>query len=81
MAKTLNTMCFTTLLLVVLLISTEISKSEANSNCNQFLGEAPVHPCKERACKKVCREHYYNSCKGECEKHDYEEHCHCYGKY
>ncbi|KAG5416434.1 hypothetical protein IGI04_004001 [Brassica rapa subsp. trilocularis] len=57
----------------------EIQKSEAT--CKKFLGEAPVHPCKEKACKEVCKEHYYHSCKGECEMHGYEEHCHCYGKY
>ncbi|CAG7890903.1 hypothetical protein BRARA_A03711 [Brassica rapa] len=79
MAKTLNSICFATLLLVVLLMSTEIQKSEAT--CKKFLGEAPVHPCKEKACKEVCKEHYYHSCKGECEMHGYEEHCHCYGKY
>lgn len=60
-------------------ICTEIQKSEAT--CKKFLGEAPVHPCKEKACKEVCKEHYYHSCKGECEMHGYEEHCHCYGKY
>ncbi|VVA96603.1 unnamed protein product [Arabis nemorensis] len=82
MAKIFNSVCFTTLVLVVLLISAEIPKSEANSKCKKFLGEAPVgNKCKEKACEAICAQYYYNSCKGECEKHGYEEHCHCYGPY
>ncbi|AEE74286.1 unnamed protein product [Arabidopsis thaliana] len=79
MAKTFSSICFTTLLLVVLFISTEIPKSEAH--CDHFLGEAPVYPCKEKACKSVCKEHYHHACKGECEYHGREVHCHCYGDY
>ncbi|VVA96604.1 unnamed protein product [Arabis nemorensis] len=92
MAKIFNSICFTTLLLVVLLISAEIPKSEANSNCDKFLGEAVLlsYPCREHACEAKCLEHYHESCKGECEEHDHDdhhhveshdddEHCHCYG--
>ncbi|XP_006298834.2 defensin-like protein 205 [Capsella rubella] len=90
MAKTL--ICFTSLLLVLLFISAEIQKSQAN-DCDRFLGEATVsYPCRERECEAQCHEHYEHSCKGECEDHDHdhghhdhddhhdhEEHCHCYG--
>ncbi|CAH2054945.1 unnamed protein product [Thlaspi arvense] len=87
MAKTLNSICFTTLLLVVLLISAEIPKNEAT--CTKFLGEAAVpYPCKESVCEAKCAEHYHESCRGECEDHDHgvhltndhDEHCHCYGR-
>ncbi|XP_010431437.1 PREDICTED: defensin-like protein 205 [Camelina sativa] len=79
MAKTLNSICFTSLLLVLLFISAEIPKSEAN-HCDKFLGEATVsYPCRERECEAQCHAHYEHSCKGECEDHDHEEHCHCYG--
>ncbi|KAG7576174.1 hypothetical protein ISN45_Aa03g005970 [Arabidopsis thaliana x Arabidopsis arenosa] len=85
MAKTLNFICFTTLLLVLLFISAEIPKAEAN--CDTYLGEATVsYPCRERECEAKCYEHYPHSCRGECEHHDHvvhtheEEHCHCYGR-
>ncbi|EOA31792.1 hypothetical protein CARUB_v10015014mg [Capsella rubella] len=79
MAKILGSICFTTLLLVVLLISSEIPKSEGH--CKKFIGEAPFyHPCREKACEASCKEHYpHVACKGECEDHHGEEHCHCYG--
>ncbi|CAA0381465.1 hypothetical protein ISN44_As03g005450 [Arabidopsis suecica] len=86
MAKTLNSICFTTLLLVLLFISAEIPTAEAN--CDTYLGEVTVYyPCRERDCEAQCYEHYPHSCKGECEHHDHvvhhdheEEHCHCYGR-
>ncbi|KAL1211764.1 Defensin-like protein [Cardamine amara subsp. amara] len=91
MAKTLNSICFTTLLLVVLFISAEIPKSEANK-CDKYLGEVVTvpQPCKERVCEAQCHEHYEHVCKGECEEnhddgvhvnnhdHDDLEHCYCY---
>ncbi|KFK37982.1 hypothetical protein AALP_AA3G054900 [Arabis alpina] len=89
MAKSFTSIGFTVLLLVVLFISAEIPKSEAN--CDKFLGEAVVshYPCSEHACEAQCAEHYHESCKGECEEHDDHhyhlanhddhEHCHCYG--
>ncbi|VVB11574.1 unnamed protein product [Arabis nemorensis] len=82
MAKTFNSICFTTLLLVVLLISAEIPKSEAQA-CNRFLGEATLlNPCRDIACQARCPVRYPGSCRGVCEAHDnelYLIHCHCYG--
>ncbi|CAH8353296.1 unnamed protein product [Eruca vesicaria subsp. sativa] len=91
MAKTTSSICFTTLLLVVLFISAEIPKSEAS--CTKFLGEAILsYPCSESSCEAKCAEHYHESCRGECEDHDHhhdgvhltnddDDHCHCYGRY
>ncbi|KFK42367.1 hypothetical protein AALP_AA2G246200 [Arabis alpina] len=79
MAKTFNSICFTTLLLVVLLISAEIPKSEAQATCNVFRGEATVrNPCKNNACQARCLVDYPGACRGVCELHDNELHCHCY---
>ncbi|CAA7062103.1 unnamed protein product [Microthlaspi erraticum] len=81
MAKTLNSICFTALLLVVLLISAEIPKSEAQAQCNRFLGEASgVNPCTRRACEARCPMQYTGSCRAACEVHDGELHCHCYAR-
>ncbi|CAA7062106.1 unnamed protein product [Microthlaspi erraticum] len=80
MAKTLNSICFTALLLVVLLISTEIPKSEAQA-CDRFLGEASgVNPCTARGCQARCPVQYPVSCRSACEVHDGELHCHCFGR-
>ncbi|CAA7015886.1 unnamed protein product [Microthlaspi erraticum] len=82
MAKSVSIIA--TLLLVVLFISAEIPKSEAS--CNKYLGGVHVYPCKESECEAKCREHYHESCKGECEDHDAhlmndnDEYCHCYGR-
>ncbi|KFK38352.1 hypothetical protein AALP_AA3G102900 [Arabis alpina] len=77
MAKTLKSISFTTLLLLVLFISAEIPKSEAT--CETFLGEATVsNPCRRRNCAASCSAEYTESCKGLCELHDNEVHCHCY---
>ncbi|CAA7062108.1 unnamed protein product [Microthlaspi erraticum] len=80
MAKTLNSICFTALLLVVLLISAEIPKSEAQP-CNRFLGEGAVaNPCTNSACQTRCPVQYRGSCRATCEPHDGELHCHCYAR-
>ncbi|KAF8089658.1 hypothetical protein N665_0500s0023 [Sinapis alba] len=93
MAKTISSICFTTLLLVVLFISAEIPKSEAT--CTKYLGEAILaYTCSESYCEAKCAEHYHESCRGECEDHDHhhhhdslhltndhDDHCHCYGRY
>ncbi|VVB11573.1 unnamed protein product [Arabis nemorensis] len=79
MAKTFNSICFTTLLLVVVLISAEIPKSEAQT-CNRIIGESRAGiPCRNLDCQVSCQVQYRLACRGVCERLDDNElHCNCY---
>ncbi|CAN8269637.1 unnamed protein product [Cochlearia groenlandica] len=89
MAKTImSSIYFTTLLIVVLFISSEIPKSEAT--CHRVLGLAVnvTVPCRERACEAACVAQFPLTCRGECEDllrsvrvmNDIDDVCRCYGR-
>ncbi|XP_019100871.1 PREDICTED: defensin-like protein 206 [Camelina sativa] len=79
MAKNLNSVSFTVLLLVLLTASTGILKSEAQT-CSTFLDECGPAPFlgTNADCFKCCKYTYGSppACKGLVEGSD--KHCHCY---
>ncbi|KAF8092413.1 hypothetical protein N665_0415s0033 [Sinapis alba] len=80
MAKISNLACLTTtVLLVLLVVSNGIPKSNA---CHTFLGECEVpSPCTETSCEACCLSKSGPlHCDGVCELEGTEEHCHCYGQ-
>ncbi|CAH8263436.1 unnamed protein product [Arabidopsis lyrata] len=78
MAKTINSMCLTTILMIIFVISTGIPKSEAA--CFTFKGECSVTPpCSSSGnCKTCCQAAWGSGACGKCELEGSELHCHCY---
>ncbi|XP_010514830.1 PREDICTED: defensin-like protein 206 [Camelina sativa] len=80
MAKNINSVCFTVLLVVFIMATTEILKSDAAPACFTFLDECGPDPFPGTNvdCTKCCRSTYKGQhvCKGVVEGS--ENHCHCY---
>ncbi|KFK35203.1 hypothetical protein AALP_AA5G253900 [Arabis alpina] len=83
MAKNINSVSFTVLLVVLLMASTEILKSDAA--CFKFLGECGLVPFtgSNADCKACCEVKFGNLtvCAGRVESEGTPpvDHCHCYG--
>ncbi|OAP17409.1 hypothetical protein AXX17_AT1G34960 [Arabidopsis thaliana] len=80
MAKNLNTVSFTVLLLVLLMASTGILETEAA--CFKFLGEcgAVPFPGTNADCTSCCVGKFRSAvCAGRVEVEGGVKHCHCYG--
>ncbi|CAN8324141.1 unnamed protein product [Cochlearia groenlandica] len=77
MAKIINFVCFASILLIILLISTELPTSEAKT-CKMFRGECNVaDPCDPVACDQCCRQAFGKQICGKCEQEGISLHCHC----
>ncbi|EFH67332.1 hypothetical protein ARALYDRAFT_890995 [Arabidopsis lyrata subsp. lyrata] len=81
MAKNLNTVSVTALLLVLLMASTGILETEAA--CFKFLGECGAVPFtgSNADCKSCCEGKFGSAavCAGRVEAEGGVNHCHCYG--
>ncbi|EOA25311.1 hypothetical protein CARUB_v10018627mg, partial [Capsella rubella] len=80
MAKNINSVSFTVLLIVFFMATTEIIKSNAEPRCFTFLDECGPDPFLDTNldCTACCRSTYPGQkvCKGVVEGS--EQHCHCY---
>ncbi|AEE83007.1 putative defensin-like protein 202 [Arabidopsis thaliana] len=76
MAKTQNFVCFTAVLLILILVSTEIPMIEGKT-CKLFRGECPVDPCEPEKCDECCKATFGKQICGKCEQESTELHCHC----
>ncbi|CAH8263437.1 unnamed protein product [Arabidopsis lyrata] len=76
MARILNSICFISVFLITLLVSTDLPKSEAKT-CKMFRGECPVDPCDPVACDQCCNTTFGKQVCGKCEQEGTEFHCHC----
>ncbi|CAH8388171.1 unnamed protein product [Eruca vesicaria subsp. sativa] len=79
MAKNLDSISFTVLLLVLSMASTDIMKSEAT--CIFLNGRTMTAPCLDTNCRAFCDNLYgsNNLCAAPCEAVGKKVNCHCYG--